>query len=67
MSTFYRLVDRTGNILGVCDSPEEAMRIVPEVEHWKPVAGSDEDFDGWRPDRSLFEKRPHFTIRAVDA
>jgi hypothetical protein len=69
MPTFYRLADNRDLPLGVFDTPEEAMQLVPEVNgDWRPVKnGRPGDYDGWKPNGSYFQKRPDFTIRAVDA
>jgi hypothetical protein len=65
--TMYRLADDRGMPMGVFDTPEEAMCIVPEVaDDWRPVKGGKPgDYDGWEPHYSFFRTKPHFTIRAV--
>jgi hypothetical protein len=63
----YRLANDCDMPLGVFDTPEEAMRIVPEVAgDWRPVdGGRSGDYDGWEPNYSFFRTKPNFTIRAV--
>lgn len=63
--TMYLLTDDRDRPYGVFDDPSEGMRLVPEAR-WEPTPdGSPGDFDGWRPNGSYFDRRPHFTVRAV--
>ena len=63
-TTLYRLTDRSGRVLRVADTPEEAKETASEADYWKTVDGG---YDGYCTTDSYFANGPAFEVRAVEA